>query len=104
MKTLHLKLIDGTFTAQEAREILAKIYTDKIHFHEMRNFSSLERFGKVDLHSTMRIKELHMTKELINRELGAMRPEQMVQINSTIQVERNGTEARQKAQSSSGSK
>jgi hypothetical protein len=95
MKTLHLKLIDGNFTAQEAREILLKIYSDKIQFHEMRNFSAQERFGKPDLHSSMRISELQAAKEEIKRELASVDPETFVRINSTIEVHKQDVSAPQ---------
>ena len=49
MKKQHsLKLIEGKFLATEAKEILTNIYTAKINFHQMKNFSSMERFGKED--------------------------------------------------------
>jgi hypothetical protein len=44
-RKLKLSLIDGNFSAEEAKEILINIYSTKINFHEMTNFSSVERFG-----------------------------------------------------------
>lgn len=41
-------LIDGDFTPKQAEEILRDLYTSKIQFHQMKNFSSIERFGKED--------------------------------------------------------
>jgi len=53
--TTSLSLIEGEFESEEANEILMNIFSTKIHFHIMRNFSAEERFGKPDDVSTMRI-------------------------------------------------
>jgi hypothetical protein len=42
-------------SADEAREILMSVFLGKIDFHENKNFSSEERFGKVDLTALKRI-------------------------------------------------
>jgi len=51
-------LIDGNFDPDEAKELLSFLLNDKIHFHQMKNFSSTERFGKQDQKSLKRIAEL----------------------------------------------
>lgn len=56
--TNKLTLIEGSFTAEEAKEILLNIFSTKINFHEMKNFSSQERFGKEDEIAQMRIPKL----------------------------------------------
>jgi hypothetical protein len=43
-----LTLIDGTFSHLEAKEILSGIIASKINFHNIKNWSSQERFGKDD--------------------------------------------------------
>ncbi|MBI1184365.1 hypothetical protein GC194_08845 [bacterium] len=48
MESKKFKLIEGNFSAEEAGEILRSLYMSKINFHEMKNFSSNERFGKDD--------------------------------------------------------
>jgi hypothetical protein len=53
-----LTLIKGEFKYQEAKEILINLFLAKIHFHEMKNFSSQERFGKDDDISAKRLPEL----------------------------------------------
>ena len=62
-KHKKLTLIEGTFSNEEAKEILMNIFSTKIHFHEMKNFSSMERFGKEDEIAQKRIPALK--KELI---------------------------------------
>ena len=53
-----LNLIEGNFSNEEAKEILMNIFLTKIHFHEMKNFSSQERFGKDNETAEKRIPEL----------------------------------------------
>lgn len=57
-QTETLKLINGSFTPAEAKEILGDIFQKKINFHNIRNWSSVERFGKPDLYSRQRVTEL----------------------------------------------
>ena len=58
MKKEPVSLIDGNFDPDEAKELLSSLLNDKIHFHQMKNFSSTERFGKQDQKSLKRIAEL----------------------------------------------
>ena len=57
-KNNTFNLIDGVFSATEGKGPLVNLYGDKIQFHEMKNFSSSERFGKEDEDSVRRIGEL----------------------------------------------
>lgn len=60
MKDQHtFKLIDGEFSSKESHEILQNIFFSKIRFHEIKNFSSQERFGKDDESSINRIPHLN---------------------------------------------
>lgn len=56
------QLIEGIFSSKESREILQNIFKSKIQFHTLKNFSSQERFGKVDAIAVTRIP--HLTKSL----------------------------------------
>lgn len=58
-----LTFIDGTFSPEEIREILINVYSSKINFHQIKNFSSRERFGKDDKTATKRIPELKQAME-----------------------------------------
>ena len=53
-----LTLIDGVFSTEEANEILMSIFTSKINFHNIKNWSSNERFGKDDESAQRRIPAL----------------------------------------------
>lgn len=49
MQTLEKHpIIRGEFKPSDAKLILLNILNNKIKFHEMRNFSSIERYGIVD--------------------------------------------------------
>lgn len=67
MKTQHsFKLIDGKFSSIESREILQNVFAGKIQFHQMKNFSSQERFGKDDETALIRIPQLNNSlKEIL---------------------------------------
>jgi len=52
------KLISGEFTTEEAKEVLVKLFLNKIQFHEFKNFSTNERIGEDDPVSVKRIPEL----------------------------------------------
>jgi hypothetical protein len=57
-KNEKLTIIDGNFTFIEAREILITMFTSKINFHNIKNWSSQERYGKVDEVAQKRIPAL----------------------------------------------
>ena len=57
-KEKNYSLIDGEYTPKQAEEILRDLYASKIQFHQMKNFSSIERFGKEDEVSVKRIPQL----------------------------------------------
>lgn len=55
-------LIKGKFSARDAKEVLLSLINYKINFHELKNFSTEERFGKKDKRSVERIKDLREMK------------------------------------------
>ncbi len=57
-KTEKLTFIEGDFNDAEAKAILVNVFTQKINFHQRKNFSSQERFGRVDAAASKRIIEL----------------------------------------------
>lgn len=63
--TEPIRLIDGTFAAEEAREILLNLFNYKINFHELKNFSSWERNGMSHPHSSARLPELKTDRDRI---------------------------------------
>jgi len=63
--THSFKLIDGSFIAADAKEILLNVIDYKIRFHQLKDFSGEERFGCEYEHSTERIAELRETRQEI---------------------------------------
>ena len=61
----EFNLIDGVFTGSEASELLSTLFTDKMRFHTLKNFSHKERLGKPDVHSEERIQKLEKTQKEI---------------------------------------
>ncbi|TKB99293.1 hypothetical protein [Pedobacter cryotolerans] len=81
------KFIDGNFSALESREILKNVFTSKIQFHQIKNFSSQERNGKDDEHSLHRIVELKESIENVVSFLEEARKQgKQLEIKSEIQV------------------
>ena len=83
----ELKLIDGKFTTEEASEILLNLYGNKIQFHELKNFSSQERFQKEDAIAIQRIPELKVDMETVVKLIKeAIQKNQKLEIKSFIQI------------------
>lgn len=61
----NLKLIDGKFSATEAKEILLQLISSKIQFHTIKDFSSEIRTGEPEMKSRQRINELKETRNKI---------------------------------------
>jgi hypothetical protein len=85
--TETVELIKGTFTPDEAREILLQLLDSKINFHNRKNFSSRERSGKPDADSEQRLKYLTESRKklrtLLSKSTGE---EKSVTINSIIEI------------------
>ena len=68
-KNNKLTLIKGNFSNEEASEILVNLISSKISFHQLKNFSSQEQFGKEDKIANKRIpalkKELEKLKKIL---------------------------------------
>ena len=56
------KLIDGEFTANEAKEVITNLIEFKIGFHLKQNFSNEIRSGRQDVRSLARAENLRKTK------------------------------------------
>lgn len=81
------KFIEGSFSAMESREILKNVFTSKIQFHQIKNFSSQERFGVDDTNSIARIAELKESmSEVIMLIADAHQQGKQLEIRSEIQI------------------
>jgi hypothetical protein len=84
----NFKLVEGDFSAADAKEILLRLIEQKISFHNLKCFSHEVRYGSKDVHSLERIEELNKTKEklilIINQ---AQIDGHLLSINSSIDVQ-----------------
>lgn len=87
-KTLDGKfnLLNGVFTGSEAKEILVTLFSDKIRFHSLNNFSHEERFGAPDPHAMERIPVLRKTLEDVLVLLGENGEEQKFEVYADIKI------------------
>lgn len=85
--TKSLSLIEGKFESEDAKAILMNIFSTKIQFHEMRNFSSEERSGKPDEISSQRIPVLKSNVAALTEILEeAKRKNQILKITANINI------------------
>lgn len=61
-----LTLIEGQFSYEEAKEILSNLFSSKINFHNIKNWSSQERFGVDDEIAQKRIPALKKEMEKLH--------------------------------------
>lgn len=52
---MSIVLINGTFTKSQAKELLTNVIGTKIQFHQLKNFSSIERTGFPDVLAETRL-------------------------------------------------
>jgi histidinol phosphatase-like PHP family hydrolase len=84
----HYCLIDGEFTADEARRVLMTLISDKIKFHQMNQLGHEERHGQVNPAVAKRIEELGQTRDAVNQLVEAARAQGFrFKINSRIDIE-----------------
>jgi hypothetical protein len=88
MNIENFTLVDGKFSAEDAREILLSLINNKIKFHELKNFSYEVRYSRSDNHSVMRIAELKACREALKEKLKmAVDENTVVRVHSSIVVE-----------------
>lgn len=84
---VNLDLVDGHFSPEEAKEVLYKLFTDKIKFHQLKSFCALEKSGKEDQTSLNRIKELKQSLKLFDQFLSEFKDKDVdVQISASVDV------------------
>jgi len=82
------KLIEGVFSAKDAKEVLLTLIDQKIKFHELKSFSSEIKFGKADEESLSRVDDLTKTKnDIIKYLVGKVDKEFDFNIKSFIEIE-----------------
>ena len=84
----EFNLIDGTFSGEDATEILGNFFSAKIKLHEQRKFGLFEREGVVCEFSEKRLKELKADlAELMETVTLAKLTGKTLKVNSHITVE-----------------
>lgn len=84
MSQLKEPLIKGSFTPQEANEMLNKLFSSKIHMHGVASFSSLIREGTECEQDNDRIKELKSSIENIKNHLSQLPPHTKVRVSCDV--------------------
>lgn len=81
-------LVKGSYTPEEAREILMNLIQSKIQFHNIRKLSCFEKSGTRDEKSEDRIEDLRKTQNKILEMLKESEKKgvKKVVINSTIDL------------------
>lgn len=86
--THHFNLIDGTFSPEEASQVLGTMVKNKIDYHSLESHSDSEITGSSKLHSKERLQSLQELnanlKELF--EIAAAQKKSL-QINGKIQID-----------------
>jgi len=63
---VDLLLIDGTFSPEDAKEVLMNVFASKIQFHELKNLRALLSTSGEDQTSILRVQQLKKTIEEFN--------------------------------------
>lgn len=83
----EFKLIYGSFTSEEAREVLLGLLDFKIQFHSQKVFSNDIRFGADDVKSKKRIEELEKVKKELKEYFDInYDKDSIVRINSSVNI------------------
>lgn len=80
-------LIDGTFTPEEAKEVITNLLEFKVQFHNRENFSSEIRQGKGNEKSVLRRDQLLKTKDNFTDFIAGIPSGQPLRIQSVIHIE-----------------
>lgn len=87
MAEQEFKLIDGTFSAEDAEKMLMTLFNYKIEYHSRDDFSKYIRFNRDPKHSNKRIEELNHTKTSITELLSKSKMDNRnLIINSVITI------------------
>jgi len=86
-KIEKLTLIEGEFSSDVAKEILTTMFSSKINFHNIQNWSSQERFGKDNEVAQKRIPALRNDMKKLEEILSeAKAKNKKLVVNSEIKI------------------
>ncbi|HEX7366048.1 MAG TPA: hypothetical protein VF273_03075 [Pelobium sp.] len=80
------KLIEGHFSAKDAREILLLFIAEKIKFHELKSFSEEVKTGVKSKEAAIKVQELKNTRNKI-MELISVESDGFFSLRSYVEVE-----------------
>lgn len=84
---LNYKLIDGTFSVEEAEKILTTLFNYKIDYHNREDFSNYVRFNENIRSSKNRIEELKNTQHEIQKMMNEIKNQDLkLVIKGTIAI------------------
>ena len=87
MKEYQLKLIDSTYTVNDAREVIISLLNDKIKFLKMVTLRHQEHYGSSTPHLERRMQELLEEKEKLAQ---LLKPKwsgsELVKINCDVNI------------------
>ena len=88
MEDFQIKLIDSTYSPEDAREVLCSLLNDKIKFIGGQIHSLYMRFGSNTEHLKSRIEKLEKDKAIIIEQLNALNKDtKLVKIFCNIELE-----------------
>lgn len=87
-KNETLTIMDDNFTHDEAKEIIMNMFSSKLNFHNIKNWSSQERFGKNDAIAQEKVPALrNEMKRLEEILLEAKTKNKKLVVSSAINIE-----------------
>lgn len=90
MTSFQINLIDGDFSANDAREIMIDLINKKIQFHSLKSHEIWEKSGAIDLNGQKRIKELEQARaKVLDLTNSDMPNEKRFTIHSFIHITEN---------------
>ena len=82
------RLISGSFSPDDARQVLLSLINHKISFHHRNDWSHRERFGEDNPAAVKRVEELSQTREDIAQLIGEAAAMGLnLSIKSNIEIE-----------------
>ncbi|PTB97565.1 hypothetical protein C9994_02460 [Marivirga lumbricoides] len=89
-----IEIIKGTYSPEEAKEILFNIINSKLDFHNMKNVSSQIRYNQPEASSEKRIEELNNSFKKIQQVIAkAAEDNQNLTIHSSIELTLSSSKA-----------
>ena len=93
--SLNYKLIDGSFSVEDAEKILTTLFNYKIDYHNREDFSNHIRFNDNIKNSIKRIEELKSTQKDISKVLNEIKNENLrliIKSEISITFEKNDSQ------------